>query len=45
MKQADCSGLVLLEHLADFLDQHHTQMVNSPVKTDINGTLLGLLLS
>lgn len=45
MKQADGSGLVLLEHLADFLDHHHIQMVNSPVKTHIKVTLLGLLLS
>lgn len=28
MKQADGSGIVLLEHLADFLEQHHIQMVN-----------------
>lgn len=45
MKQADGSGLVLLEHLADFLDLNHIQMVNSPMKTHIKGTLLGLLLS
>lgn len=44
MKQADGSGIVLLEHLADFLDQHHVQMANSPVKTHIKATLLGLLL-
>lgn len=42
MKQADGSGIVLLEHLADFLEQHRIQMVNSPVKTHIKGTLLGL---
>lgn len=44
MKQADGSGIVLLEHLADFLDQHHVQMANSPVKTHIKATFLGLLL-
>lgn len=45
MKWADGSGIVLLKHPADFLDQHHLQMVNSPAKTHIKGTLLGLLLS
>jgi len=45
MKQADGSGPVLLEHLADFLDQHHIQMVNLPMKTRIKGTLRGWLLS
>lgn len=45
MKQADGSGLVLLEHLADFLDLYYIQMGKLPMKTYIKRTLLGLLLS